>query len=90
MDVAMILRRALFSLLFVATVVTSCSLAPRPATDVTGNAWSVPHEQIANPEPWETQDPDHEGISDAVIILSVVALVLFLVAWGQGWITPHF
>ena len=86
----MIARRALFSLLLVVTVATSCSLAPRPATDVTEYTWSVPRDHMVGPEPWETQDPDHEGISDIVIIASVVALALFLVAWDQGWITPHF
>jgi hypothetical protein len=90
MAVAMILRRVFFTIWLVVTVATSCSLAPRQITDVTGNMTSAPHEHMVSPGPWETPDPDHEGISNIVIVASVVALVLLFIAFDRGWLTPHF
>jgi hypothetical protein len=90
MGLAMIPRGVFLLVMLVVTVATSCALAPRPATDVTASVTLAPSEQMVSPGPWETPDPDHEGISNAVIIASVVALVLLFIAFDQGWLFPHF
>ncbi len=69
-------------MVIVIVVMASCTYLP-------GTSRAEPRD-YRSMEPWESPNPDQKGISDAVIILSVVALVLMFIAWDQGWITPHF
>jgi len=87
---AMIPRGVFLLVMLVVTVATSCTLAPRPSTDMMAAVTLAPSEPMVSPGPWDTPDPDHEGISNAVIIASVVALVVLFIAFDQGWLTPHF
>jgi len=66
----------------VIVLMTSCAYAPATSRFEPCDYHSL--------EPWESPDPDHEGISDAVIIVSVVALAMLMIAFDQGWLTPHF